>query len=371
MSRYARERRVYYVEEPISTDGSDHLEVSLSEEGVHVVVPHLNAATRDSEAAQAALIRAFLEREAVERYVIWYYTPMALPLAAGLQPLATVYDCMDELSAFAGAPPLLVERERELFSQAELVFTGGHTLYEHKRSQHPNVHAFPSSVDVPHFAKARAPQDEPEDQKSLTRPRLGFYGVIDERMDLELLEGVARARPDWNLVMLGPVVKVDPESLPRAPNVHYLGGKSYAELPRYASGWDVALLPFARNDSTRFISPTKTPEYLAAGLPVVSTSIRDVVRPYQALGLVHIADSTAEFVAACEAALSEPAGTRLAGADEFLAQLSWDKTWTEMSSLVESAIGQSSKANDRAPRGVELDSNSNQFVAGGRTCSTI
>ena len=105
-------------------------------------------------------------------------------------------------------------------------------------------------------------------------------------MDFELLSGVARARPGWSFVMLGPVVKIDEESLPRAANIHYLGSKSYAELPRYASGWDVALLPFARNESTEFISPTKTPEYLAAGLPVVSTSIRDVVRPYQELGLV-------------------------------------------------------------------------------------
>jgi len=343
LSRYARERRVYFIEEPLLTDRADHLVSTVSAEGVHVVVPHLNHATQNAEATQAALIRSFLEREAVNSYMLWYYTPMAVPLARGLTPLATVYDCMDELSGFKGASPMLVERERELFSRADLVFTGGYSLYEQKKSQHVNVHAFPSSVDVPHFAQARAPQEGPEDQKILKRPRLGFYGVIDERMDLELLAGVARARPDWNFVMVGPVVKVDAESLPRAANIHYLGSKSYGELPSYASGWDVALLPFARNESTRFISPTKTPEYLAAGLPVVSTSIQDVIQPYQGLGLVHIADSVAEFIAACEAALRAPPGERLARADEFLSQLSWDKTWQEMSQLVQSTIERKSQ----------------------------
>ena len=338
LSRYARERRVYYVEEPIFTDGADELQVTTSAEGVHVVVPHLNHATRDPDAVQGAMLRSLLERESLERYVLWYYTPMALLIASALRPLATVYDCMDQLVAFKNAPPQLVERERELFRKADVVFTGGCALYEEKKGQHPNVHAFPSSVDVPHFFQARAPQEEPEDQKILTRPRLGFYGVIDERMDLELLSEIARARPAWNLVMLGPVVKVATESLPRAANIHYLGSKSYAELPRYAASWDVALLPFARNESTEFISPTKTPEYLAAGLPVVSTAIRDVVRPYQALGLVHIADTAAVFVAGWEAALSAPAGEHLRRADEFLAQLSWDKTWKEMSRRVEEVL---------------------------------
>jgi glycosyltransferase involved in cell wall biosynthesis len=364
MSRFARARRVYFIEEPVATDGADRLESTLSPEGVHVIVPHLKPASAQDEAAQVALIRSLLEREAIQRYVLWYYTPMALPLARDLRPLATVYDCMDELRAFKGASPQLVERERELFSRADLVFTGGQALYEHKKNQHPNVHAFPSSVDVPHFARARTPQVEPEDQQALTHPRLGFYGVIDERMDLELLFDVARARPAWNFVMLGPVVKVDQGSLPRAPNIHYLGGKSYAELPRYASGWDVALLPFARNESTEFISPTKTPEYLAAGLPVVSTSIRDVVRPYQALGLVHVADSAAEFVAACEAALSEPTQERLARADRFLAELSWDKTWREMSQLVDGVVARRSNAAERPLRGAEFETRVDEFVAG-------
>ena len=354
MSRYARERRVYFIEEPIWVEGADHLELTRSPEGVLIVVPHLNRGTRNAEVAQADLLGDLFERDGIQRYLLWFYTPMALSPCMNLRPLATVYDCMDELGAFKDAPPLLVERERELFALADLVFTGGWALYERKKDQHSNVHAFPSSVDVPHFAKARAPQTEPDDQRPLARPRLGFYGVIDERMDLELLAAVAAARPEWAFVMLGPVVKIDAASLPQAANIHYLGSKSYADLPRYASGWDVALLPFARNASTEFISPTKTPEYLAAGLPVVSTSIRDVVRPYQALELVYIADTAADFVAACEAALAEPARGRLARADEFLSQLSWDRTWQEMSLLVELALQRrSDMASGGGPRDTE------------------
>lgn len=349
LSRYARERRVFFIEEPVHDDGPDRLQFETSGEGVHVIVPHLNCATRDSEATQAALLRELMREQNIEHYVAWYYTPMALPIARGLRPLATVYDCMDQLAAFKNAPPALIERERELFQEADVVFTGGQSLYEEKKHQHPNVHAFPSSVDVPHFMQARAPQSEPEDQKILPRPRLGFYGVIDERMDLELIAGVAAARPGWSIVLLGPVVKVEEESLPRAANIHYLGGKSYAQLPSYASGWDVALLPFARNESTEFISPTKTPEYLAAGLPVVSTSIRDVKNPYEGLGLARIADSVSSFVAACDAALAEPPGSHLAAADRFLAQLSWDKTWQQMAQLVERALKRRAEARTSGP----------------------
>ena len=348
LSRYARERRVFFVEEPIFDDGPDRLELTVSDENVHVVVPYLKHGTLDTDAAQATLLHELMAQQAIRRYVLWYYTPMALPIAQDLEPLSIVYDCMDQLAAFKGAPPELLECERELFKRADVVFTGGYSLYEEKKHRHPNVHPFPSSVDVPHFARARAPQPEPEDQRFLTRPRLGFYGVIDERMDLELIAGAAAARPSWNFVLVGPVVKIESSSLPRAANIHYLGGKTYHELPSYAAGWDVALLPFARNESTRFISPTKTPEYLAAGLPVVSTSIRDVREPYEKLGLVSIADSVSDFVQACDAALVEPSGPRLAAADAFLAQLSWDETWSQMSQLVERAVQRRLSGNGRA-----------------------
>ena len=365
LSRYARERRVYFIEEPIFGDGSDRLESTTSPEGVHVIVPHLNHSTLDAVAAQSTMLRKLMGEQKIERYVSWYYTPMALPIAQDFEPLAVVYDCMDQLAAFKHAPPTLLERERDLFAQADVVFTGGYSLYEEKKHRHDNVHPFPSSVDVPHFAAARAPQEEPEDQKILRSPRLGFYGVIDERMDLELIAGVAAARPDWSLVLIGPVAKVDEESLPRAANIHYLGGKTYAELPNYAAGWDVALLPFARNESTEFISPTKTPEYLAAGLPVVSTSIRDVKDPYEALRLVRIADTVEDFVAACDAALNDPLGGHLVKADEFLAQLSWDKTWREMSLLVERAVQQRGEASARTAAVAPIELTSHGIAAEG------
>jgi UDP-galactopyranose mutase len=281
---------------------------------------------------------------------------MALPLGAALpRPLASVYDCMDELSGFHGAPKNLLAREQQLLSQVDVVFTGGHALFEAKRHLHHNVHPFPSSVDAAHFAKAREPQPDPADQAGIGGPRLGFFGVIDERMDLSLLEGIAQRRPNWQLVMLGPVVKIDPSSLPRLPNIHYLGAKAYADLPRYVAGWDVAIMPFAKNEATRYISPTKAPEYLAAGKPVVSTSIRDVVRPYSVQGLAHIADTPADFVAACEACMSEPAARRLRRVDAFLSRQSWDKTWEMMDALMRRAALLGALRGSEVPQLLEFD----------------
>jgi UDP-galactopyranose mutase len=340
LSRCAEGRRVFFFEEPVHDGGPLRLEIK--ERGrVRVVVPHLpEGLTSDvaREAAQRSMIERMFADYGVKDYVLWYYTPMALQFTRHLRPRATVYDCMDELTAFQGASPLLRGLESELMSRADLVFTGGQSLYEAKRDRHPRVYAFPSSIDAAHFRAAREITEEPADQTSIPHPRLGFFGVIDERLDIGLLDEVARMRPEWQLVMIGPVVKIDPATLPRHANIHYLGMKSYEELPAYLSGWDVALLPFARNDSTRFISPTKTPEYLAAGRPVVSTSIRDVVRPYGQEGYVRIADTAEEFVAACEAALAEDATARQERVDPFLAQNSWDGTWASMSALIDGAV---------------------------------
>ena len=341
LSRCGQQRRVFFIEEPVFDSGPIHLDVSQREDGVHVVIPHLPEGLVSSVALDAVLQglidRLFIEQE-IRDYILWYYTPMAVSFTRHLRPLAVVYDCMDELSAFKGAPRALKEREAELFRRADLVFTGGQSLYEVKRNQHPNVYAFPSSIDTKHFAKARGITEDPQDQAQIPYPRVGFFGVIDERLDIELLESVAAARPDWNFVMIGPIVKIDPATLPRRDNIHYLGSKSYKNLPAYLAGWDVALLPFARNESTRFISPTKTPEYLAAGKPVVSTSIRDVVRPYGEKNLVRIADTPAEFVKAIEAAMNEDASARMQKVDAFLSQTSWDRTWARMTELIENVI---------------------------------
>jgi UDP-galactopyranose mutase len=340
LTRCARLHRVFVIEEPIPGDGPPRFEVTARQHGVQVVVPRLPAGLPADAAAalQSSLLPGFFRDHGISDYVLWYYTPMAIEFTRQLRARAIVYDCMDELAAFAGAPATMRQREQELLARTDVVFTGGQTLFESKRHSHPNVHAFPSSVDVDHFARARVIQAECPDQAHIAHPRLGFFGVVDERMDLELLRQVASARPDWQLVIIGPVVKIDPSLLPVAANIHYLGAKPYDELPSYLAGWDVALLPFARNDATRYISPTKTPEYLAAGKPVVSTSIRDVVHPYGVSGLVRIADDPAEFITAVDAALADNASERLRQVDAFLTQTSWDGTWTRMYRLVANAI---------------------------------
>jgi len=342
LSRCAKDRRVFFVEEPIFGKGSMRLDIREADGGVRVVVPHLPEGLR-SEIAINAVMREmtrqlFIDHD-IDKYIFWYYTPMALNFTDHFKPVASVYDCMDELSAFKGAHSTLPLLEKQLFRHVDLVFTGGQSLYEAKCDQHPSVHAFPSSIDASHFRKARNITEDPEDQAHIPHPRLGFFGVIDERFDSELLDKVANMRPDWQFVMIGPIVKIDPATLPNHPNIHYLGGKKYQELPEYLAGWDIALLLFARNESTRFISPTKTPEYLAAGKPVISTSIRDVVRPYGELKLVEIADTPDQFVKAAEKILAKSGRTEwLAKVDAFIEHISWDKTWAQMSNLIDNVI---------------------------------
>ncbi len=341
MTRWAAHARVFYVEEPLAVDGDlSYLDIEQHHERLSVLTPRLprSLGPDESRRVQAELLEAFVAERGLSRFVLWYYTPMALPIARGLSPRAVVYDCMDQLASFRGAPPELPLLERHLLEHADLVMAGGYSLYRAKRKVRGDVHLFPSSVDFDHFHKAREARPDPVDQKDIARPRLGFFGVIDERTDLDLLRGVAALRPDWQIVMLGPVVKIDPATLPKAPNLHYLGQKEYAVLPDYIAGWDVAILPFAHNESTRFISPTKTPEYLAAGCPVVSTSIADVVEPYGRLGLALIADSPPDFVRQVERALGRDSAAQRAESDAFLAGNSWDMTFASMASLVDLAM---------------------------------
>jgi glycosyltransferase involved in cell wall biosynthesis len=301
-----------------------------------VAVPHLPRASNGEEITemQSLLLRSLVEEQIVPDYLLWYYTPMALPFSRQLTPRATVYDCMDQLAGFAGAPAEIFALERELLERCDLLFTGGLSLYEAKRKGHSNAHCFPSSVDVAHFRQARKATGDPDDQAAIPRLRLGYFGVIDERLDLDLIADVARAQPAWHIVLVGPTAKIDAASLPRAANIHYLGAKPYQALPAYVGGWDVAWMPFARNEATRFISPTKTPEYLAAGKPVVSTSIQDVVRTYGRQGFVRIADSAQETIRAVEDSLREDPVTRSAAVDELLRDQSWDETWRRMESLI-------------------------------------
>jgi UDP-galactopyranose mutase len=354
MSRFARDHRVFFIEEPHYDACTPRLDVERHDGGLHVVVPHLPPATPldVAERMQRELVDGMRERARIVRPLVWLYTPAAVTLVGHFEKSGCVYDCMDELSLFRGAPTHLVRREHDLFGMVDVVFTGGQSLYEAKRRRHRNVFAFPSSVDFAHFAKARAPMPDPSDQASIPHPRVGFFGVIDERLDADLVDTLARERPDWNLVFIGPVVKISPASLPERRNIHWLGRKSYSELPAYIAGWDVAFMPFARNDATRFISPTKTLEYLAAARPVVSTSIRDIVRPYGEQDLVRIADGPSAFATAIDAALADretaAAAERGRARDSMLASTSWDRTYRRMVALVLQALSQRGAAIEEA-----------------------
>jgi UDP-galactopyranose mutase len=344
MERFARHRRILFVEEAIPT--AHHLAYlefhAFDGTPVTAVRPRLPDRL-PSEEAQRQLAGLYDQMTAllgVRRPVLWFYSPMHWPAAAHLagDAAGVVYDCMDELAAFDLAPPGLRENEAALLAAADLVLTGGQAIFEAKRALHDNIHAFPSSVDQDHFRRARAGLAPPPDQRAIPGPRLGYAGVIDERLDLGLLAAAAAASPDWSFVMIGPVAKIDPARLPQAPNLHWLGQRPYAELPSYMAGWDVALMPFALNDATRFISPTKTPEYLAAGCPVVSTPVRDVVRGYRQVPGVRIADGAAGFAAACAAAIAGGRERWRPAADLHLAGLSWDATHAAMAALLDAAV---------------------------------
>jgi glycosyltransferase involved in cell wall biosynthesis len=337
MARCARDRRVIFWEEPVQVaPGKEELVLSRRGDNLTIATPHVSSEWPPDvvDSVQREMLDCLMIEQNIQQHVSWYYTPLALKFSDHLRPRVTVYDCMDELSAFQGASPLLRVMEANLFRCADLVFTGGQSLYEAKRRQHHSVHAFPSSIDAKHFGKARNSIPEPKDQAAIPRPRMGFYGVLDERLNRELLRAIAAARPDWHFVMIGPVVKINPSELPQAANIHYLGPKSYDQLPDYLAGWDVALILFARNESTRFISPTKTPEYLAAGKPVVSTSIKDIVHPYGEMGLVRIADSPEEFISAVSESLKPMPQGWIESVDQFLSSNSWDTTWNRMWKLV-------------------------------------
>lgn len=332
LTRAAKSQTVLYFEEPVYENVTRPvMRATEPTPGLRVLTPVLPEGTTASEAVnmQRTLLNSALASVSYDRLVLWYYTPMALPFSDHIECDVCVYDCMDELSAFKNAPRELVQMERLLMQRADVVFTGGQSIYEAKRRLHKSIHPFPSSIDITHFHKARKPTKDPVDQASIPHPRVGFAGVIDERLDIKLLADAATKMPDVQFVMIGPVVKIDPAELPRLPNIHWLGGKSYAELPVYMANWDAGWMPFALNEATRYISPTKTPEFLAAGLPVVSTAIVDVVRSYGAQGLVQIADAE-DIEDKIREALGNPKDLLRKSVDAYLATMSWDQTWGAM-----------------------------------------
>jgi len=345
ISRIAQTRPVLFIEEPIGNAQSDSWERSEAAPGVCVYRPRLRGEIKPGfDPANSHRMIALLEQltmhEGICRHTAWLYTPQALQIAHALAPEVLVYDCMDELANFRNASPELPALERELLRHADVVFTGGPSLYRAKKNLHPKVFCFPSSVDVAHFSKGRPGEPVAADIDSLPRPRLGYYGVIDERFDASLIDAASEAHPEWQFVLVGPVVKIDAADLPQRDNIQYTGAKPYKDLPRYLAGWDVCLLPFALNDATRFISPTKTLEYMAAEHPIVTTSIRDVVGPYA--DVVYVGDGPADFIAACERALTarpSEVNRRRAAMKKVLARTSWDETVRGMLAAIREAEG--------------------------------
>jgi len=349
LSRLAATYPVVFVEEPLHTDGEAHLEEREPVPGVRVLRPHTPVRAPgfhdDQLPVLKALVDDWVESHVPGDYGVWFYTPMALPLMADLAPRLVIYDCMDELSAFRGAPRQMLQREQALLRRADLVLTGGPSLYDAKHALHPNVLCLPSAVDAAHFdraaARARHGLVMRADalQGALVRPRLGYYGVIDERLDLDLVAAVADADAAWQVVMVGPVVKIDPAGLPRRANIHWLGQQPYEVLPQLVAGWDVCLMPFALNESTRFISPTKTLEYMAAGRPVVSTGVRDVISLYG--DVVRLGLDAAGFVRACRDALVESPAERQAREAQMAARVarySWDETARTIDAAIARAL---------------------------------
>lgn len=356
LSRLSGRWNVLFVEEPVHTPGEAFLEEREVDDGLRVLVPHTPVDAGGFDDAQHPVVQRlvddYLARRRLAVDVAWVYTPLAQPLVKPLKPTCVVYDCMDELSAFKNAPAQLRQREAALMKSAQLVLTGGPSLYEARRHQHPQVVCLPSAVDGAHYAPGGldatsvAAQEAERLQGHLPGPRLGFFGVIDERLDVGLVDRLAAAHPDWSIVMAGPVVKIDPASLPQRPNIHWLGMQPYGRLPYLLAGWDVALMPFALNESTRFISPTKTLEYMAGEKPVVSTPVRDVVSLYGEA--VEVAEAGEAFVRACERVLAETPAARCTRAIAMLnsvAQHSWDRSADSVHLLMAEALMQARARN--------------------------
>jgi len=329
ISRMAESMKVLFIEEPLPNEGSEEPgTLIVISENLHVLQPH----TSDILSI-AAILPAFIKNKTIS--VGWFYSPSFCGLLEYFQFDTIVYDCMDELTLFKGAPAQLIDQEKYLMANADIIFTGGKSLYESKKQHHTNVHCFPSSVDELHFSKALKNISIPATIGDLPAPIVGYYGVIDERIDLELLEKTARKLPGVSFVMIGPLAKIEESDLPRAANLHYLGMKTYNELPYYLRAFDIAMMPFALNDATKYISPTKTLEYMAAKKPIISTKIMDVVRDYS--NCVSLIETAGDFAQAVTELIEKQNFEDLdTEYQKILQQTSWDATAEKMKSIIKS-----------------------------------
>lgn len=327
ISRLSKNYKILFIEEPIGVDagGVNTANLRVVSENLHVLQPKTTCI-----ADIAQILPQYIGNRSVK--VGWFYSSAFIPLLEYLVCDTIVYDCMDELTLFKDAESRLAGQEAQLLDCAAVVFTGGKSLYESKSRLHANVHCFPSSVDRQHFAKAGRNQDLPADMAGIKGPIAGYFGVIDERIDYNLLEEVAQMNPDISFVMIGPFAKINEAELPRLANIHYMGMKHYSVLPEYLARFDVAIMPFALNDATKFISPTKTLEYMAAGKPIISTPIKDVVRDYG--HCVSIVSSAEQFSAALCSVVRQPPQSMLPTYAKILDATSWDSTVHRMKALV-------------------------------------
>jgi len=348
LSRFSARHRVLFVEMQPPTDrlNEPQAEIKATDFPGLTVLQLRFPAARWSDGEYVDRERRRLVKDALagplagqfDDPVQWFYDPMAAPSFAGyMKERAIVYDCMDELSKFKGAPPELIERERQLLAAADVVFTGGRKMYESKRRYNPNCHFYGCGVDVEHFAKARlAATEMPTDLAGIPAPRLGYFGVVDERLDYELLDMLAAKNPQWNIVIVGPVAKVDPTAFPRHKNLHWLGGRPYSILPNYVKGFEACLMPFARNESTEYINPTKALEYMAAGRPIVSTAVPDVVTNFG--DVVAIAQTPLAFEELCLKAVNAPQFARIRKGLKMAKQNTWESIVEKMEAHIQDAL---------------------------------
>lgn len=326
ITRLSRDYRILVVEEPIQTrlNGSGPFKIKEISPNIHICQPPVSDMNDIG-----TYLRKKLNHSSFT--VGWFYSPAFVGVLDELDFETVVYDCMDELTLFKGASPHLLEQENTLLASADMVYTGGKSLYESKTKKHHNVFCFPSSVDVEHFATP-GNSTPPDDIRNIPAPVVGYYGVIDERIDLELLKRTVEKTPDASFVMIGPLCKITEEELPKADNIYYLGMKSYEELPAYLQCFDIAMMPFALNDSTRFISPTKTLEYMSAMKPIISTKIKDVVRDYS--HCIMLVENESDF----QKAIIRPAKDFEKAYAEILEKTSWDNTAARMDAIIQKAI---------------------------------
>lgn len=312
------------MEEPIPMDGNGNYELETISENLTVLRPKVE---------RVSDIKDVLKQLNLQNIdIAWFYSAAFVELIPYMKINTMIYDCMDELSQFKGASQQLRAQEEFLIKEADLIFTGGKSLYEAKSKFSANVHCFPSSVDVAHFRKRYNNLKVPLDIEDIPKPIIGYIGVIDERIDLNLIHETAIALPKVSFVMIGPLAKIDDRDLPREDNIHYLGMKSYDDLPHYLERIDISMMPFALNEATEFISPTKTLEYMAAGKPIISTAIKDVTRDYA--HIIDIVDNSAEFSTAITKILSEEKKLDNSKYQEILTQTSWDATSNKMLHLI-------------------------------------